>query len=72
MGGNKKYLEWFVLVMQQNLIILIFSKDRKKFGRVEVLEKNIITNQFCEENVTINIRIVQLLFLDMICQTETH
>lgn len=29
-GGNKKYLEWFVLVMQQNVIILIFSKDRKK------------------------------------------
>lgn len=30
MGGNKKYLEWFVLDMQQNVIILIFSKDRKK------------------------------------------
>lgn len=29
-GGNKKYLEWFVLVMQQNVIILIFSKIRKK------------------------------------------
>lgn len=29
-GGNKKYLEWFVLVMQQNVIILIFRKDRKK------------------------------------------